>query len=287
NTSGLLLLAKDPAGAPRLRPRTAHTFGTGQAIRAAIEAGARRVHVALGGSASSDGGAGILAALGARLLDASGRPVPLGNAGLEKLAQADLRGVVPLPSGEGDGGGLVAWTDVRSPLLGPDGAVAVFGPQKGLIGAEADAAERALARFAAVLGGNAEAPGAGAAGGAGFGLAALGAGLRGGAGSVAAVIGLDAALAGSDLVVTGEGSFDTQSAQGKVVSLVGQLAAKSGVPAALVAGRIDAPVGGFAGAIALTRLAVGGPDAARDPMRDAEALLREAGAELARSCGRS
>lgn len=287
NTSGLLLLAKDPHGVPLLRPRTAHTVGTGQAIRAALDAGADRVYVALGGSASSDGGAGILAALGARLLDAAGRAVPPGNAGLAELAAVELRNAIPAPPPEGTGPRLIAWTDVRSPLLGPEGAVAVFGPQKGLRGADAEAAEGALARFAELLGGEPDAPGSGAAGGAAFGLAALGAELRGGAASVAEVIGLDATLAGCELVVTGEGSFDAQSAQGKAVSLVAELAAARGVPVALVAGRIEAAPDGFAAALSLTRIAAdaGGSGPASDPIRDAEALLRRAGGALARSCG--
>lgn len=283
-TSGLLLLQTDPRdGSAVLRPRGAHTLGTGQAIRAAVDAGASRVHVALGGSASSDGGAGIMRALGVRLLDDAGAPILLGNVGLDRLAVLDRSELTPLPHG-----GIVAWTDVRSPLLGPAGAVAVFGPQKGLAGAEAAAAERALARLAGRIAADPEwppvdpeMPGAGAAGGAGFGLAALGATLRSGAEAVAEVTGLDGAIADADLVVTGEGSFDAQSAQGKVVSLVAEAARRHRVPVALVAGRIAAPTGDFVRAVALAGLA--GPG--RDPIREAAALLRSAGAELASRAG--
>ncbi len=263
------------AGERELRPRTAHSFGTGQAVRAAIDAGVRRVFVALGGSASSDGGAGMLAAMGARLENAEGRPIALGNLGLEDLAAADLGGVALPPEG------LVAWTDVRSPLLGAAGAVAVFGPQKGLVGEDAAEAERALERFAALLGGDPSTPGSGAAGGAGFALVRLGARMASGSSAVADAIGLPQAVAAAELVITGEGCFDEQSVQGKVVSLVSALAEQAGARTALVAGAVRADPRGFEAVVPLTALAAAGE---LHPMRDARELLRRAGGELARAC---
>jgi len=267
NTSGITLL--DP-----LRGMDAHTLGFGQAIRAALEHGVRRLVLGIGGSSSTDGGAGALLALGARLLNADGEPVPLGARGLAAVAAVDLRGIAPLPAD-----GALVVTDVRSPLLGPTGAAAVFGPQKGLTPEEIPLADAALARFAALLPAvAADAPGAGAAGGTGFGLLAWGARLTPGSDAVAEAIGLEAAVRASTLVITGEGQFDAQSAQGKVPSHVLGLARDADSGAALVAGRIVGDSTPFDDAVALSDLA-GSPAAAMaEPLR----WLREAGALLAR-----
>jgi glycerate 2-kinase len=268
SASGLTLL--DP-----LLPREAHTYGFGQAIAAALDGGARRLLLAVGGSSSTDGGAGALAALGARFLDDAGQPVPLGGGGLERLAEVDFLGLRDLPPG-----GASVLTDVANPLLGELGAAAIFGPQKGASPEDVDVLDAALARLAALLPGvDPGTPGAGAAGGAGFGLLAWGAALTPGSAAVATALNLADAVRGAALVVTGEGAYDEQSAAGKVPHHVAALAAAAGVPVALVAGRIGAPTGGFAHAVSLTDLAGSGAAAQADAPR----YLREAGAALARA----
>ncbi|WP_348790122.1 glycerate kinase [Leifsonia sp. NPDC080035] len=275
-TSGLGLLRR-PA------PHDAHTIGFGQAIAAALDAGATGLLLAIGGSASTDGGSGALTALGARLLDADGRIVPPGNRGLGRLARVDLDGLRPLPPG-----GARILSDVTSPLLGPSGAAAVFGPQKGATAADVPVLEAGLARFAAVASGavgdradvaDPAAAGAGAAGGTGFGLMLWGATVSAGAAAVGEAIGLPALVGSADAVLTGEGRFDSQSAAGKVPEYVSGLAAAAGIPAYLAAGSIQAPPAAFAASAELAALS-GGVDAAiADPARWA----REAGAALARA----
>lgn len=249
-TSGLTLL-------DRLRPFAADTFGFGEAIAAALDHGVDRLLLALGGSASTDAGLGVLVALGARVLDVDGQPIGRGNDGLHALATVDAHGIRALPPG-----GVTVLADVTSPLLGPGGAAAVFGPQKGADSPKAVARlEAGLARAADVLPIDPATPGSGAAGGTAFGLLAWGA-LAGGAvtlepGSVAVAeaVELAAAIAAAGLVVTGEGRFDTQSSRGKVVGAVAALAASAGVPVALVAGDIAAATDGFSDAVSLSRLA--------------------------------
>jgi glycerate 2-kinase len=261
---------------PRLDPLHAHTFGVGQLIGAALDAGARRVEIALGGSASTDGGTGALAALGARFRDAAGAGLERGGAALARLAAADLTGLRPPPAG-----GAACLSDVRAPLLGPDGAAVVFGPQKGADPAQVSQLEAGLARLAAVLGGDPAAPGAGAAGGTGYGLAAAwGAALLPGSAEIARIAGLEAALAGAGLVITGEGRYDATSGTGKVVGAVSAAAARAGVPAALVAGGIDGPLAaGLSRALSLSQLAGTGAAARAQPAR----WLELAGRELAGS----
>jgi glycerate 2-kinase len=272
-TSGITLL--DP-----LAPLDAHTAGFGETIAAALDAGVQRLLLALGGSASTDGGVGALAVLGARFLDAARRPVRLGNRGLGTLARVDLSGLRPLPPG-----GAVILGDVTNPLLGGLGAAAVFGPQKGADAATVEALESNLARLARLVPepvrALADAPGAGAAGGTGFGLLAWGAEMGGGAALVARAIGLGQAIAGADLVITGEGRFDGQSEAGKAPTEVAGLARDAGVPTALVAGAITAEPRGFAASIALAELAGGGAAAMAEPLR----WLEAAGARLARTAG--
>ncbi|MBO1900968.1 glycerate kinase [Leucobacter weissii] len=273
--SGILLLRRDASGRPELRPLDAHTRGTGQAIRAAIESGARRVFVGLGGSASTDGGSGILQALGVRLLDRDGTEIPPGNRHLTEAARVDFSGRVTLPPD-----GLVVWSDVTAPLLGELGAARVFGPQKGMDEAMIADAERGLQRLSDVLGGDPRAAGAGAAGGAGYALGLLGGVLTSGAEAVARMIGLEERIAEADLVITGEGRFDLQSERGKTVSRVRASAAAHRRPVALIAGRIEAPVDGFAWSASLTMLARPG----ESPMRDAARILERAGEQLASRC---
>ncbi|WP_344377704.1 glycerate kinase [Agromyces tropicus] len=268
-TSGITLL--DP-----LRPMRAHTVGFGEAIAAALDAGATRLLLAIGGSCSTDGGIGALSALGAVFADAAGRPVPSGADGVGVVDRVDLSGLRSVPSG-----GAEILSDVSNPLTGPFGAASIFAPQKGATAGMVEAMDAGLGRYARLLPDGevlAEAHGAGAAGGTGFGLLAWGARMSGGAGAVADAIGLDAALAGADLVVTGEGRFDGQSAAGKVPTEVAARARAAGVPVALVAGRIDADPSGFAASVSLTDLA-GSPDQA---MTDPVHWLETAGAHLAR-----
>ncbi|BDZ45718.1 glycerate kinase [Naasia aerilata] len=256
----------------RLAPLDAHTYGFGQLIAAALDAGVERLLLAIGGSASTDGGKGALAALGARLRTGDGRPVAPGGRGLAEVATADLSALRALPPG-----GVLVLSDVTNPLLGPSGAAAVFAPQKGASPEEVALLESGLTRLAALLPADPATPGAGAAGGAGFGLLAWGATLTSGAAVVADTVGLDARIAGADLVITGEGAFDAQTAAGKAAAEVAARAGRAGVPVALAAGRIEAPPVGFTSAVSLTALA-GGPDAAMgDPVR----WLERAGAELA------
>jgi glycerate kinase len=222
-------------------PKRTTTFGLGQLLLAAVEAGARTVVVGLGGSATNDAGAGLLAALGAAPLDAAGFALPYGGAAL--VACTALGGTPRLRDAV-----LVAATDVDNPLLGLHGASAVFGPQKGGTRQDVFLLDAALARFAEVLAtlptapptGVVELPSAGAAGGLGAAILALGGRVESGIGLVRRLTGLDAELDGAGLVITGEGSFDEQSLRGKVVAGVANAARDRGVPCVVVAGRVDA-----------------------------------------------
>jgi glycerate kinase len=265
STSGLTLLSEPT-------PWTAGTEGFGQAIRAALNTGPDQLLLALGGSASTDGGAGILTALGARLLDAHGVPISTGARGLLNLSSVDTTGLRPMPPG-----GAAILSDVISPAIGPTGSAAVFGPQKGLLPHDVTAVDEALERLATLLGVDPAAPGSGAAGAAALALLAWGATLTSGAEVVADMIRLDGALTGADLVITGEGKFDRQTASGKVATVVVGHAARAGVPVALVAGSIEAPVADFTDAVGLVDIA-GSVDAAR---ADAQAWLLRAGEVLA------
>jgi glycerate 2-kinase len=268
--SGLpLMAAPDPLGA--------QTVGTGQLIAGALDAGASRIVIALGGSASTDGGTGALSALGARFLDAAGRRLAPGGGALRGLASADLAGLRPPPPG-----GVACLTDVRAPLLGPRGAAAVFGPQKGADAAQVAILEAGLARLALVLGGDPDAPGAGAAGGAGYGFAAAwGASITPGAAELCRIVGLDQELTRAGLVLTGEGRYDATSADGKITGAVLAAAARAGVPAAVVAGVIAADPPPGVAAVSLDALAGGAAEAMTDPGR----WLRAAGRMLAEDLG--
>ncbi|MCW2752309.1 MAG: glycerate kinase [Aeromicrobium sp.] len=268
--SGLTLL--DP-----LQPLDAHTLGFGQLIAAALDAGATRLILAIGGSSSTDGGAGALTALGVELQDVSGEQVPFGNRGLAALESARWEGARAAPED------VVVLCDVSNPLLGPTGAAAVFGPQKGAMPADIPTMDANLARLARVLGRDPQQPGAGAAGGTSFGLVAWGAELRSGAEEIAARSGLDAAIAAADLVITGEGRFDSQSASGKIPHHIATLAADVGVASSLIAGLIEAPTDQFSDAVSLSDLAGSGATA----RAGAEHWLEVAGATLAGRFGQS
>jgi glycerate kinase len=274
STSGIELLGTPP----RLRPLDAGTRGFGEAVTAALDHGVSRLVLGIGSSASTDGGTGLLSALGARFTDAAGRPVADGGRGLADLASADLSGLRPLPPG-----GVTVLSDVDNPLVGAWGAAAVFGPQKGASPGEVQALDAELARFAQLLPADRAAPGAGAAGGAGFGLLAWGATLVPGAAAVAELIGLSAAVGEASVVLTGEGSYDGQSAAGKAPAHVAAIAHAAEVAVALVAGRVagDADVSEFAATVSLADLA-GSADAA---MASPAHWLTEAGAMLAGALG--
>jgi glycerate kinase len=229
----------------RQAPLDAGTYGTGELIRAALDAGARTIVLGVGGSASTDGGAGMLAALGARFLDADGRDLPGGGGALERLATADLTGLDPRLS---DGGvQIVLASDVDNPLLGEHGAAEVYGPQKGASPEDVVRLEAGLENLLRTLIQSigpdaayaARAPGAGAAGGVGFGaLAVLGAQRRSGIEVLLDVLGFDKALRDATLVVTGEGSLDAQTLHGKAPAGVALAAQRLGIPVAAVCGRL-------------------------------------------------
>ena len=271
NTSGITLLGTSPEA---LHPLDAHTLGFGQAIAAALDYGVDRLLLALGGSASTDGGVGALAALGATFTDATGRPIRLGNRGLGTLARLDLSLLRPLPPG-----GVQILSDVTNPLLGENGAAAVFGPQKGATPPIVEGLESGLQRLARLLPAHVNAAGAGAAGGTGFGLLHWGAQMAAGSAAIGEALGVPDAIAAASVVVTGEGRYDSQSAAGKVPSYVAGLANAAGSRALLVAGSIEAETTGFAGAVSLSELAGSAGAAMSDPLR----WLREAGALLART----
>ena len=234
--AGLTLL-----GAEQLDPRRASTHGVGELIGHALEARVERMLIGVGGSATNDGGAGAAAALGARFFDDAGRPLAPGGAALARLARIDVSALDSrLAATE-----IAVLCDVQNPLIGPDGASAVYGPQKGADAAAVAELERALANYAGIVERDlgvsiAELPGGGAAGGLAAGLAAFcGALLVSGFDAVANAIGLAERVARSNMVLTGEGRLDTQSAWGKSVAGVALLAQAAGKPCIAVCGLIE------------------------------------------------
>ena len=262
---------------PRPDPLGAHTFALGQVLRAAaIHPEVTRVIVALGGSASTDGGAGALSALGTRFVLTDGSRMPRGASALPLLSQVDLTGVVPPPRG-----GVEILSDVDATLLGPLGAAAQFGPQKGASAQDVIPLEEGLRHLAEVLGGDPDRPGTGAAGGAAYGLSAgWGATLAPGSSTIADLVGLPAALDAADVVIAGEGRLDAQSFRGKIVGLVSTLARERGIRLLACVGAADpAAVARLDGCVALADLAASTQDAMARP----EHWLREAGRVLART----
>ncbi len=221
-------------------PLVTSTFGIGGLLAAAVECGAGTVVVGLGGSATNDAGMGMLAALGVSPLDAAGSALPYGGLALADLDR--LEGAAQIR-----GATIVAATDVDNPLCGPQGATAVFAPQKGLRPEDLDRLDRALARWAEVAErdipgappGLADLPGAGAAGGLGAALLALGGTRQSGGEMIFAAVDLPAALAEADLVLTGEGSFDVQTVRGKVAGGVAKAATEHGVACLVLAGQVS------------------------------------------------
>jgi len=216
------------------------TRGLGELLKQLLDAGVRTFMVGLGGSSTNDGGAGLLVALGLKLLDAKGRDVEPTPAGCASLAHVDASTLdVRLASTH-----ITIMSDVNNPLCGERGATAIFGPQKGVNPDRAADIDAAIARFAALaeraIGRNAkDRPGAGAAGGLGFALQLLGGEMRSGADVVAELLGLDALLDEADWLITGEGRSDCQTLLGKAPFVAARHAAAKGVPTTLLSGSID------------------------------------------------
>ncbi|WP_327065846.1 glycerate kinase [Kitasatospora sp. NBC_01250] len=276
-------LARLPGG--RTAPLAAGSFGVGQLIGRAVGLGVKRVVLGLGGSACTDGGAGMVQALGIGLYDAEGGELPPGGAALRRLHRLDLGSLADTLNGVE----VVVACDVDNPLLGPRGATAVYGPQKGADGAELVVLEAGLTRWAEVVGATIgadfrQAPGAGAAGGVGFAaLALLGATMRPGIELLLELLGFDEAVRGARLVVTGEGCLDAQTLHGKAPAGVAAAATGAGVPVAAVAGRLELAESqwrraGFVAAYALTDLA----EQPGDSLTKAAELAEVAGERLAR-----
>ncbi len=233
SASGLPLVPKE-----RRDPRRTSTFGTGELMKAALDTGLRKLVIGIGGSATNDGGTGMARALGVRFLDAEGRDLPEGGAALARLARVDHSGLDPRLAESA----LLVACDVDNPLCGPRGASAVYGPQKGAtpeMVAELDAALGVFAKVAAQATGRdmALSPGAGAAGGLGAGLLFFTpASLRPGVAIVLETTGFDALVQGADLVITGEGRTDFQTAMGKAPVGVAEVAKRHGVPVICLSG---------------------------------------------------
>ena len=277
--SGLALM---PGGSND--PLTATTFGTGELVLGAIEAGARRIVLAIGGSATNDAGAGALSALGARFLDASGTELAPGGAALARLTRIDdsalnerLKGV-----------SIEIACDVDNPLVGPNGASAIYGPQKGASPEDVRVLDAALTHFADVVEKKTgvdvrDVPGAGAAGGiAGGFLALAGARLVPGANLVFDLIGFDRRMDGASLVITGEGQLDRQTLSGKAPYAVARAASERDIPAAAVAGTVDLRGDDLEKMhlVAAEPLVTGKPS--EDDMRRARELTADAAERLAR-----
>lgn len=260
------------------------TRGMGEAIRMLLDDGVRRFFVDLGGSSTNDAGAGLLAGLGLRCLDAAGQPVEPVPASLAQIVRIDVSALDPrLADAQ-----FVGMSDVDNPLTGDHGATAVFGPQKGVAPGQVAALDAALGHFADLLEAaldrrGSDRPGAGAAGGLGFALHMLGAQFETGAEVVARQVGLDAALDGADWLITGEGRSDVQTLHGKAPFIACRHAQAAGVPASLLSGAVDPA--------ALPRLSAHfsgcfspapGPITLDVAIRDAASLLANEAEQLAR-----
>ncbi|WP_286784626.1 MULTISPECIES: glycerate kinase [Pseudomonas] len=280
SASGLHLLAPAQRDA-----RITSSFGTGELIRAALDAGARRIILGLGGSATNDGGSGLLRALGVRFLDAEGHDLEEGGAALARLDRIYLDGLdARLAQVQ-----VEVAADVDNPLCGPRGASAVFGPQKGATAQHVQELDAALRRFGAVaaraLGeDHAESPGVGAAGGLGFAARAfLAARFRPGVEVVAELSGLAEAMQGADLVITGEGRLDAQSLHGKTPMGVARVAKAAGVPVVAIAGSLgDGYQKLYEVGIDAAFSLVPGPMPLEQAMAEAAVQLRARAADVAR-----
>lgn len=277
--SGLVLLTD-----AERNPLVATTYGTGELVRAALDRGCRRMTVGVGGSATVDGGAGAMQALGARLTDAVGQDLPAGGGPLANLARIDISGGDRrLAAVE-----IVVASDVTNTLCGPAGAAAIFGPQKGASLDEVAVLDDALQHFAVIVRRDLgidvlDVPGGGAAGGLAAGLMAFaGASIRPGFDVVAEAVRLEAKIAAADIVITGEGHLDAQTAFGKTAACVAGLARAHGKRIAAVAGGVDPEVAASGTFDAAEASAPAGMPA-EAAMRDAAALVRAAAARVVRA----
>ncbi|HEX9634207.1 MAG TPA: glycerate kinase [Candidatus Limnocylindria bacterium] len=285
--SGLARLADDertPESA-----RGASTRGTGDLLLAALDAGVARVTLGLGGSATTDGGSGLLAALGARLLDSEGAELPPGGAALARLDRIDVAGLDPRLAAVN----LVVASDVTNPLTGTMGAAATYGPQKGADAGTVDELDAALARYGEAIedaSGRAVAdlPGAGAAGGTTAALLGFtGAVVRPGVDVVAELIGLPALLEAAELVITGEGRADEQTLSGKAAMGVARLARTRNAPVVLLCGGLGPGASALdaSGVFAVVQPVADRPMELSEAMADTERLLANAAERLARTVG--
>ncbi|MEV6906261.1 glycerate kinase [Amycolatopsis sp. NPDC051071] len=268
----------------------AHTWGVGELLAHALDNGARRLVLTVGGTASTDGGAGMLAALGAGVFDAFGAPVGLGGGPLGRVASAEL-GPVRYRLGSVE---VAVATDVTNPLLGPRGAAAIFGPQKGAGPREVGQLDESLTRWAQALlnAGTPDVsgiPGAGAGGGVAAGaIAGLGARVESGFQLIAGLTGVADAIERADLVITGEGSLDEQSLDGKAPAGIAARAQEHAVPLMVLAGRIQLDESQLAGLGVVGSAALIDHAPSLDHARaHAAELLRERAGELVRTWVRS
>ena len=275
-------LSRLPGG--QLEPLVSSSRGTGEVIAAALDAGCTSIVLGIGGSASTDGGAGLAQALGARVLDPEGRSVPDGGAALAQVSTVDLTGLHPRLA-QAD---IVIASDVTNPLTGPTGAAAVYGPQKGASAADVTVLEQGLQAWADALAAATGSdlsgePGAGAAGGVGLaGMAVLGGNLRSGIELVLELVGFHDEVSGAQLVVTGEGALDTQTLSGKAPVGVAKAAQSAGVPTVAVCGvsKLSQQELGSAGLSAAYSLVDLEPDVERC-MTEAASLLEQLGRRIA------
>ena len=279
-TSGLALVALD-----RRDPLNSTTYGLGEVARAALDGGFRRFIMGIGGSATNDAGAGMAQALGVRLLDEDGADLPFGGAALSKLSRVEMSEIDPRVR---ESSFLVA-CDVSNPLTGSEGASAIYGPQKGATPEMVETLDAALLHFAEVAKRDLDADindlqGAGAAGGLGGGMVAfLDAELRAGVDIVLDTVGLDAALEGADLVLTGEGALDYQTVYSKAPIGVAERASKRGIPVIAIAGTLGDRYSlvhehGIAAAAAITN----GPMSLQEASERAAILISQATAQAMR-----
>ncbi|KRA06350.1 glycerate kinase [Pseudomonas synxantha] len=278
--SGLQLVAPEQRDAC-----SSTTYGTGELIRAALDAGAQRIILAIGGSATNDGGAGAMQALGVQLLDAASQPLPPGGLALTRLSHISLESLDPRLAQVR----FEIAADVNNPLCGPHGASAIFGPQKGASPEQVAQLDAALGHFAdhcaQVLANDVrDQPGSGAAGGLGFAAKAfLGARFRPGVEVVAELVGLDDAVRGADLVITGEGRFDAQTLRGKTPFGVARVAQRHGVPVIVIAGTLgDGYEQMYAHGVDAAFALPSGPMSLEQACSEAPRLLRERAADIAR-----
>jgi glycerate kinase len=285
----------EASGLARLAPsertpdaaRRASTRGTGELLRAALDAGAKRITLGLGGSATTDGGSGLLTALGLRLLDGQGHALPPGGAALAGISRVEVHGLDPRLENVT----LAIASDVTNLLCGANGAAATYGPQKGAddaavreldaaLAAWGDAIERATGRLVADI------PGAGAAGGTTAGLLGFtGAKVRPGVEVVAELIGLGDALEAADLVITGEGRADEQTLSGKAAMGVARLARSRNAPVILLCGALGPGAAALdaSGTFAVVQPIGDRPMSLKESMADTERLLANAAERLART----